>query len=94
MAWHISLLAIIALSPHLVLICLIFGVITSYKICKVNYTCFFLNMTLLLIKYKYMFLFTARRTMLLINHYYYLLLLLLLLLLLKMYSNHFYKTMT
>ena len=91
MAWHISLLAIIALSPHPVLICLIFGVITSYKICKVNYTCFFLNMTLLLIKYKYiLFLFTARRTMLLINHYYYLLLLLLL----KMYSNHFYKTMT
>ena len=41
MTWHISLLVIIALSPHPVLICLIFGVITSYEICKVNYICFF-----------------------------------------------------
>ena len=40
MALHISLLVIIALSPHLALVCLIFGVITSYKICKVNYICF------------------------------------------------------
>ena len=40
MAWHISLLVIIAFSPHVVLICLIFEVITSYEICKVNYICF------------------------------------------------------
>ena len=40
MAWHISLLVIIALSPHAVLTCLIFGVITGYEICKVNYICF------------------------------------------------------
>ena len=37
MAWHISFLVIIAFSPHVVLI---FEVITSYEICKVNYICF------------------------------------------------------
>ena len=51
MAWHISLLVIIALSPHPVLVCLIVGVITSYEFCNVNYV--FLNMILLLIKYDY-----------------------------------------
>ena len=40
MAWHISLLVIIALSPYPALIYLIFGVVTSYEICKVNYVCF------------------------------------------------------
>ena len=51
MAWRISLLVIIVLSPHPVHICLIVGVITSYEFCNVNYV--FLNMILLLIKYDY-----------------------------------------
>ena len=41
MPWRISLLVIITLSPHPVLICLIFEVMTSYEIYKVNYICFF-----------------------------------------------------
>ena len=40
MAWHISFLVIIALSLYPALICLIFGVIISYEIYKVNYICF------------------------------------------------------
>ena len=60
MAWHISLLVIIALSPHLVLICLIFGLITGHETCKASYICF-LKWTM---KNHVIW-------MLLINHYYY-----------------------
>ena len=71
-----SFLVIIALSPHPVLICLIFGVITGYEICKVNYVCLSVFMILLLIKYKYVYCFYFLREehvmwMLVINHYYY-----------------------